>query len=151
MTVPNLEGSEEIKARNDILGSDLEVGQVTEKHHPSVPAGLVYWQSHQPGSQVDSKTAIDLYVSLGPEEVEEPEPEPEPDPEPDLIKRIISLSLPSPEGKDTVTVTIFTDDTTVYNKTHDAGSTIIIELTGRPGDSFDVFYDDEYFQTFYIQ
>lgn len=151
VTVPNLEGSEEIKARNDILGSDLEVGQVTKKHHPSVPAGLVYWQSHQPGSQVDSKTAIDLYVSLGPEEVEEPEPEPEPDPEPDLIKRNISLSLPSPEGKDTVTVTIFTDDTTVYNKKHDAGSTIIIELTGRPGDSFDVFYDDEYFDTFYIQ
>lgn len=62
------------QAKEQITQLGLKVGKVTEYHSDEYAEGRVSWQSIAQGEQVDKDTAIDLWVSLGPE----PEPSVEP-------------------------------------------------------------------------
>ncbi len=62
---------EDVKAQIKQLG--LEVGKVDAYYSDEYAEGRVIWQSVNPGDKVDKGTAIDLWVSKGPEE---PEPTP---------------------------------------------------------------------------
>ena len=70
---------DQIQKQLDSLG--LKLGKVDEYHNDEYAEGRVYWQSIEEGKEVEQGTAIDFWVSLGPEE---PEPSPsaeEPDPD----------------------------------------------------------------------
>ena len=65
---------EDVEAQIKQLG--LRVGRVTEHYSDEYAVGRVMWQSVEAGAQVDKDTAIDLWVSKGPEPVPTPEPTP---------------------------------------------------------------------------
>lgn len=73
ITMPNLSGSTRSQAIRDLENLNLSLGEVREENHESVQAGIVFDQSIQPGTQVPENFAVDIWVSLGPEE-EEPSP-----------------------------------------------------------------------------
>ena len=62
------------QAKDQIIQLGLKVGDVKEYYSDEYAEGRVSWQSVAQGEQVDKDTAIDLWVSLGPE----PEPTEEP-------------------------------------------------------------------------
>ncbi len=65
---------EDVEAQIKQLG--LRVGRVTEHYSDEYAVGRVMGQSVEAGAQVDKDTAIDLWVSKGPEPVPTPEPTP---------------------------------------------------------------------------
>jgi serine/threonine protein kinase/beta-lactam-binding protein with PASTA domain len=65
--VPNLVGVSEMDAMATLTEAGLKVGSVSEVNNDDASlTGLVCYQSYSVGSYVDSGTAIDLKVSLGP-------------------------------------------------------------------------------------
>ena len=61
-TVPNLLGKLQFDAKNDLAGRDLTVGTVTEIPSDEVP-GTVLQQDPESGTQVTSKTSVNLVVA----------------------------------------------------------------------------------------
>ncbi len=80
--VPDLRNRTEAEAVQLILEAGLTVGTKTEAFDPVVPLGLIFSQSHQPGSIVARETRIDYVVSMGPEPTPSPTPTPTPSPTP---------------------------------------------------------------------
>lgn len=67
--VPNLVGVSEMDAMATLTEAGLKVGSVSEVNNDDASlTGLVCYQSYSVGSYVDSGTAIDLKVSLGPKQ-----------------------------------------------------------------------------------
>lgn len=65
--VPNLIGVSEMDAMATLTEAGLKVGSVSEVNNEDAAlTGLVCYQSYSVGSYVDSQTAIDLRVSIGP-------------------------------------------------------------------------------------
>lgn len=62
------------QAKEQITQLGLKVGKVSEYYSDEYAEGRVSWQSIAQGEQVDKDTPIDLWVSLGPEPVEESTP-----------------------------------------------------------------------------
>lgn len=79
--MPRLIGQNIIDAKNALLSLDLTIGDVIEQYSDSVEKDKVIWQSIESGTELETKTKVDLYVSKGPEKKpDEQEPtEPEDD------------------------------------------------------------------------
>ncbi|HLS53360.1 MAG TPA: Stk1 family PASTA domain-containing Ser/Thr kinase [Tissierellaceae bacterium] len=79
--MPRLIGQNIIDAKNALLSLDLTIGDVIEQYSDSVETDKVIWQSIESGTELETKTKVDLYVSKGPEKKpDEQEPtEPEDD------------------------------------------------------------------------
>ena len=135
---------EDVKAQIKQLG--LEVGKVDAYYSDEYAEGRVIWQSVNPGDKVDKGTAIDLWVSKGPEE---PEPTPsealsESDPpvesdapvEPTQDAAVptstqtITVDLNAYSGS--VRVTIIVGEQTIYDNNVDANlnSTVSRQVSG---------------------
>lgn len=135
---------EDVKAQIKQLG--LEVGKVDAYYSDEYAEGRVIWQSVNPGDKVDKGTAIDLWVSKGPEE---PEPTPsealsESDPpvESDALveptqdaavptsTQTITVDLNAYSGS--VRVTIIVGEQTIYDNNVDANlnSTVSRQVSG---------------------
>lgn len=87
--MPDVRGKSSIEARNILLGLDLQIGQIKEDYNSQYAKGTVFRQSYKPGVELNSKTTIDIYISLGekivePPPVEETPEEPTEDPEEDV-------------------------------------------------------------------
>ena len=140
--MPNLVGMESIKAQNEILKRDLVVGDVRDEHNDTAPEGEVFWQSYEPGTIIESKTAVDIYVSKGPKE----EPEPEPDPIEESSK-IIGV-IPFSDRDETEIKVVRKQDgiqMQVYKERHKyADGEVALELRGIVGAEFDIYFDDIY-------
>ncbi len=125
------------QAKDQITQLGLKVGDVKEYYSDEYAEGRVSWQSVPAGEQVDKDTAIDLWVSLGPEPVETPEPSLEPSGPPvessqaveptenvaaSTSTQIIEVDLSAYEG--TVNVRIVVGDVEVHNGAVDANQNI---------------------------
>lgn len=66
--VPNLENRTRDEAVALLTNAQLQLGNVTEEFHDTVPAGQVIRQSTAPGTKVTKDTAIDITISKGPEQ-----------------------------------------------------------------------------------
>jgi RHS repeat-associated protein len=66
VTVPNVVGTPQISAESAITGTGLTVGNITQAHSATVPAGNVISQSPAGGSTAYEGSYVDLTVSLGP-------------------------------------------------------------------------------------
>ncbi|MBD5133033.1 MAG: Stk1 family PASTA domain-containing Ser/Thr kinase [Clostridiales bacterium] len=124
------------QAQEQITQLGLKVGKVSEYHSDEYAEGRVMWQSANPGDQLDKDTAVDLWVSLGPEPVAESDPpaveptggdlpvESDQLPEPTLDvagaanTKSIYVDLGSYEG--TVNVRIVVGDRTIHDSPVDA-------------------------------
>ena len=95
----------------------LELGKVEENYNDEYAEGRVYWQSIGEGKEVEQGTAIDFWVSLGPEEPEPSPSEEESDPD------------ESPEPSEDQSGLEPTQDVSVVTSTQ----TISVDLSGYTG------------------
>ncbi|MDY0234424.1 MAG: Stk1 family PASTA domain-containing Ser/Thr kinase [Gudongella sp.] len=141
------------KALNEIGELDLAVGEIKYEPNEKVEANIVTWQSYDAGTTLETKTAVDLYVSLGPDTtipVEPTEPEePTQPPTETEDEGPYTLILTPFSDKTETDVTIFrkqnSNSVLVYSEKHSqsAGS-FEVNLSGIPGAEFEVYFDGIY-------
>lgn len=144
--MPSLVGLSEIAARNEIIGADLVVGEAKKEHHETAPIGEVFWQSYEPGTEVETKTAVDIYISLGPEEVEEEE---EPTTDDPNSERTITIGLTPFSDREETEIKIIRKQEglqmQIYKENHKfSDGEVAIGLRGIVGAEFDIYFDDIY-------
>ena len=69
--VPNVVGMTEAEAEDALTGVGLKLGQVTQEHSDTVPAGRIIRQNPAAARKVSRGTEVRLVVSKGPEAAEE--------------------------------------------------------------------------------
>jgi serine/threonine-protein kinase len=71
--VPQLYGNTPAQAESVLQGAGLELGTLSRDYNGDVPEGSIFFQSPSGGKNVEPGTAVDVAVSLGPEQVKVPE------------------------------------------------------------------------------
>ncbi len=141
------------KALNDIAALDLAVGQVDYEPNEKVEANIVTWQSIEAGTTLETKTAIDLYVSSGPDTTTPDEPTQPQEPEKPSAgaekEGPYTLILTPFSDRDETEVTIFrkqnSNSELVYTKKHSqSDGSFEVNLKGIPGAEFEVYFDGIY-------
>ncbi|WP_179137351.1 PASTA domain-containing protein [Candidatus Entotheonella palauensis] len=66
VAVPNVVGQTETVALDAVLNAGLAIGSLQYEHHATVTGGTVISQSPAPGTTVETGSAVNLAVSLGP-------------------------------------------------------------------------------------
>lgn len=132
-------------ARSELTALGLTVEMVKYEPNDKIAKDIVTWQEYDQGNELETGTAVDLYVSEGP--IEEPEEEPTPDEPPVGVETPITfLASPSLEKPTTEIKIVRTQDGVtdiVYKKKHNADDgEVLIQLMGKKGAQFDVLYDD---------
>lgn len=146
ITMPKLVDKTINEAKQIIADMGLEVGDVTPQPSESVEKDRVIWQSYEAGTSIETGTAVDLYISQGPA----PEPEPEEIPDAEVVTQI-TINIPQDKDETEVKINRIQDGVTatVYNKTHKAEEGyIVVPLSGKPGVTYEIFYDGEYIAPF---
>lgn len=164
--MPKVTGMNIIDAKNTLLGLDLIPGDVKEQPSSEFEKDLVMWQEYEPGVELENKTVVDLYVSLGPDE-EDPEDTEGPDngegEEGDNgqgNENGQNNGNENKEGPFKLSITPFTDreetevrvmrkqdgnTQEVYKKKHKASQgESQINVKGKIGAEFEVYFDDIY-------
>lgn len=146
-----LKGLSISQAMNEIVGLGLVVGEVKYEPNNTVPANEVFWQSYEPGTTLESNTAVDMYVSSGPDTtVPEPAENPEQPPiPPNQEETSFSFVLRPFEDRDETNVVVYRRQdgitTMVYSAIHKLeDGAFQVTVSGSPGAEFDVYYDDIY-------
>ena len=139
--MPKLIGLKENEAYNSLIANQLVKGNRKDEPSDEYPKGDVIWQSIEAGTELQINTAVDITVSSGPEEREEPE-----DNKDKEVPFNIDLALPQEGGEVTVRVERIQDGETdtVYNKVHEAdGKTITIPLKGKLDSQYKFYFNDQ--------
>src|ERR687890_1251437 len=71
--IPRLYGRTPAQAKSVLLGAGLRLGTQNRDYNSDVAEGVIYFQNPSGGENVEPGTAVDVTVSLGPEQVEVPE------------------------------------------------------------------------------
>jgi serine/threonine-protein kinase len=71
--VPRLYGNTPAQAESVLQGAGLRLGTQSQDYNSDVAEGSIYFQNPSGGENVEPGTAVDVTVSLGPEQVEVPE------------------------------------------------------------------------------
>jgi serine/threonine-protein kinase len=71
--IPRLYGKTPAQAKSVLLGAGLRLGTQNRDYNGDVAEGVIYFQNPSGGENVEPGTAVDVTVSLGPEQVEVPE------------------------------------------------------------------------------
>jgi beta-lactam-binding protein with PASTA domain/ABC-type amino acid transport substrate-binding protein len=89
VTVPDVRNETEVDAVSELLDAGLQPGERFERYHGTVPAGRVIRTDPAAGTRVARNTAIDYYLSRGPEPATsapvEPTPRPTARPSPSIV------------------------------------------------------------------
>lgn len=129
------------EARNAITGLDLVVGEVTPQPSDSIEKDFVIWQSYEPGTELETGTTVDLYISSGPAETPIVIPGEGDDEE---VPTTLTMS-PLADREETEMIIYRIQDgvtETVYNKKHKASDgDFVITLYSKVGARFDIYYD----------
>ena len=134
--MPNLANTPINEAKNTILGLDLVIGDITPQPSDNIAKDLVIWQSYEQGTELETGTAVDLYISSGPAETEPSADEEVP----------TTLTMSPSQDKEETEILIYRiqDGITipVYNKKHKASDgDFVITLYSKVGARFDIYYD----------
>ena len=145
VVVPKLVGQKEKDAENALIVSQLVRGRKKKEPSNEYPEGYVIWQSIEPGTQIESNTEVDIYVSSGPEEKPE---------EQDNNNKEIPFSINVTPAQDRDETEIRVDRIqdgvreSVYNKVHKAEEeTVKIPLKGKLDAQFEFYYDGQLIET----
>lgn len=140
VTMPNVVNKSISEAKSIIEGLKLVVGEVTPQPSENVEKDLITWQSYEQGTELETGTSVDLYISSGPEIVEPPLPEPA-----EEVPITLTVS-PSPDRDETEIKIIRIQDNiteTVHNRLYKASEgDKVLTLYGKVGAQLDVFYDN---------
>jgi beta-lactam-binding protein with PASTA domain len=71
--VPRLYGNTPAQAESELQGAGLTLGALSRDYSSEVAEGIIFFQNPSGGANVEPGTAVDVTVSLGPEQVEVPE------------------------------------------------------------------------------
>ncbi len=150
--MPKLTGLNIEEAKKKILESNLEVGDIRMQPSEEVGKDIVIWQSYNQGIEIETKTAVDLFVSSGPSEVPIDGNENNDGGNNDNTSNEegpITFNLtPLQEKEETQIKIIRIQDgisKVVYNKKHKAiEGEATITLEGKKGAQFEIYYDDIY-------
>ncbi|MFA5577136.1 MAG: Stk1 family PASTA domain-containing Ser/Thr kinase [Tissierellaceae bacterium] len=134
------------EAKRILKRLDLVEGEIRFEPNNEFAKDLVFWQSYEAGIELESKTAVDFYVSSGP--VEEEEIEGDGEGEDDLDSPFTFTIPPFQDREETQIKIIRIQDgisKVVYNQGHKASDgDVTITLMGKIGALFDIYYDDIY-------
>lgn len=157
VNMKNLIGLTLAQAENEIKKMNLQIGETRREPNEDVEDGLVFWQSYEAGTELESDTAVDLYISSGPQEdkpeedkpPEEGSPEDGETPPEDFVEGPISFTLTPLQDQDQTNIKIARrqdgTEKVVYNKVHlKTDGDVSINLEGKPGAQFDIYYNDIY-------
>ncbi len=143
--MPNVVNKPIEEAKSMIIAAGLEVGDITPQPSNNVPKELVTWQSYEPGTTLESGTSVDLYISSGPEEINEPGNN-EPGDNSDVEVPTTFTLTPFPDKEDTEIKIIRVQDgetKVVFHETRKLSDGIFtITLYGKVGARYDIFFDD---------
>jgi len=148
LDMPDLVGLTQEQAESKITFHHLEIGDVRDEYHPTVPAGSVIEQYPAAETQVSEGTKVNLQVSLGPDPstILPPEPEPEPPADPSA-SQIISIQLPLRDGM--VRVTAKADGEILLDTEMDAAMNTSVDVavpapvSGHGDKVLYVYFDNE--------
>jgi serine/threonine-protein kinase len=139
------------QAMNEIVGLGLVVGEVKYEPNATIPANEVTWQSYEPGTTLETNTAVDLYVSSGPDStIPDPAENPEPPIDPPVQEETsFSFVLRPFDDKPETSVVVYRKQegitTMVYSAIHkQEDGAFQITVTGTPGSEFDIYFDEIY-------
>ena len=147
VTMENLVGKNIDEARRILEELELVEGEIVYQPNEEFEENTVVWQSYEPGTELEIKTAVDLYVSSGSEE-ENGEEHGEEGTEP-IEETPITFTLTPLQDREETSIKIIRiqDGVTqvVYNKKHKASDGVaVITLEGKVGALFEIYYDDIY-------
>ncbi len=128
------------EAKRIITRLDLILGDVVYQPDNEYGKDIVTWQSYEPGTEIQTKTTVDIYVSNG-EKIEEEEVE--------LEESALSFTLVPFQDREETHVTIFRvqdgERKEIYNNIHKAANgDIPLTVYGKLGSNFEIYYDDIY-------
>lgn len=131
-------------AKNTLVGLGLVVGEVTPQPSENVAKDLVTWQSYEQGTELETGTTVDLYISLGPAAVEEPVPGEE-EPGSEVMTQTSMTLTPFSDREDTEVKIIRNQDgesIVVHNKRHKAADGVfVLTFDCKVGATFDILFD----------
>lgn len=149
--MPKYTGKHIDEVKKDIKEKGLDVGDVKEEPNDNLEKGIVIWQSYNQGTVLETNTAVDLYVSAGPQDNEE------------IDNNEDNNESGDKEGPITFTLTLHQDreetrikiiriqegiSKVVHEKTYKADEAVVtLTLQGKKGSQFEVYYDDVYQDT----
>lgn len=148
--MPQLVGKDISQARSIILEKNLAVGEVIPQPSDK-KEGEVTWQSYEFGFELESKTAVDLYISDGPDVSagnEEDKPAKPEVPENTNVKEV-TVSLEPFTDRESTEIRIMAkvdgESKEVYKKSHKGlDGDVSVKLKGPVGTEFEVYFDDIY-------
>lgn len=138
------------KAKSKLKSMKLDVGQVKAEANDKVKKDIVTWQSYEAGNELESKTAVDLYVSSGPDKAEEDNKVEKPKRDEDTNSAEGPITIITPlqdQGETVIKINRIQDGTEkeVYKKIHNSDDgEVVITLKGKVGSQFDIYYDNVY-------
>lgn len=152
VTMENLVGKNIEDAKKILSQLELNIGEIVYQPSDSYDKDIVTWQSYEPGTELETSTAVDLYVSSGkgteegiPNENGEQNQE-----EANVAEETpITFTLTPLQDREETTIKIIRIQDgvsqVVYNKKHKASDGVaIITLKGKVGALFEIYYDDIY-------
>ena len=146
--MPKVVGEVIEAAKSKLEELDLVVGEIKEQPSEDIEKGIVTWQSYEQGTELETKTAVDLYVSSGPSEETGDSDENNNQEENNEESPITFNLVPLQEKEETQIKIIRNQDgvsIVVHNKKHYVSDgEAVITLQGKVGSTFDIYYDDVY-------
>lgn len=141
VVMPKLIGLSEKEARNAIIAYGLVLDTITPEANDEYEKGLVFWQSIEPGTEIENNTAVDIYISTGPKE--------EPEPVESDTETPFSINITPASDKEEVEIRVERiqdgNREVVYNKVHKVdGKSVKIPLKGKLDAKFEFYYDGVY-------
>ncbi|WP_333657406.1 PASTA domain-containing protein, partial [Tissierella praeacuta] len=144
--MPKVTGLNIEKAKSEILKAGLQVGDVIPQPSESAGKDIVTWQSYNQGTELESDTAVDLYISSGPSQ--ENNNEGENNNTGDKEESITFIITPPPDTEETRIKIIKIQDgrsEVVYDRTHKATEEPFYKtFKGKKSAVFEIYYNDEF-------
>lgn len=141
-----LTGSNIEEAKREILKLDLEIGDITYQPSEDIEKDIVTWQSYNQGTELETKTAVDLFVSSGPSE--EHDNNQGSNSTGGQVGPITFSLMPLQDVEETSVKIIRIQDgvsEVVFNKKRKASDgEFSVTLEGKKGALFEIYYNDIY-------
>lgn len=147
--VPNVVGKSLAQAKNEIESAGLVVGNVAEEFS-DMGVGTVIRQSPGNGASVSKKSAVALTVSKGRQQAEPSTPPPvtstpstpPPSEEPETPTKIVTITVPVPQDKETTQIRIVANGKVIHDELHNRNEgSFEKRVTGTDTATVEIYHD----------
>ena len=144
--MPYLVGLTQTQAVSKLTFQHLEIGDVREEYHDTIPAGQVMDQYPAADTPVSEGTKVDLRVSLGPDPSTMPEPDPGPPPGygiPGTVTGTKAVDIPLPASDGYVELLVRSDNRVFFDAEVNAAmnDSISVDVSGKGTLTLYIYYD----------